>query len=440
MEKGEGDRISRCRGGRALVAGALLAPLLSGCAWISRVSESSSGAPADSETPLWSMPSISADGRYVAFDSNAGNLVGGADGGVFVRDTRSGSISAVSVRSDGSVDDFADTPAISGNGRFVAFVSDDPLHAPDGNGNFYQVFVRDLATGRTTRVSSKTNGNQGTDDSGAPSLSHDGRYIAFESDSGGLVTGDGNDSTDVFVRDQFAGTTRRASVTSTGEESYTGGEDPSISSDGRYVAFASTDELVPTDTNGTSDVYVRDLQAGTTTLASVTSGGALSNNWSESPRISGNGRYVAFVSRATNLDGIVDTNNATDVFVRDLVARTTWRVSMSSTYRLAHGAATAPTISGDGRFVSYESTAPDTVGGDTNGAADTFVYDSHAPLTVRTSTDQLGTQLAHGGTRPVISTDGRSVAFATPDRITGPRPSTVGQLYVRLAIPSVTPR
>ncbi len=133
---------------------------------------------------------------------------------MLVRDTRAGTNSAASVRANGTIDDFADTPAISGDGRYVAFVSDDRDLVAGGNDNFYQVFLRDRTTGVTTRVSSKPNGNQGTDDSDSPSLSYDGRYIAFESDSAGLVAGDTNDWTDVFVRDRATNTIRRVSLTS----------------------------------------------------------------------------------------------------------------------------------------------------------------------------------------------------------------------------------
>ncbi len=435
----ERRRVGFGRTRRVAVVG-VSALALSGCAWISRASVSSTGEPGDYPAPAISPPAISADGRYIAFDTFAGNLVpGAADGGVFVRDTRARTISAASVRADGTVDDFADTPAISGDGRYVAFVSDDKDIVPGGNDKFYQVFLRDRTTGVTSRVSSKANGNQGSDDSDAPSLSYDGRYVAFESDSPGLVPGDTNQWTDVFVRDRVTNTMRRVSLTSTGAEADSGGESPSISGNGNVVAFSSDDALVASDTNTVTDIYVRNIAANTTTLVSVATSGARSNGASASPAISANGRFVAFTSSATNLDGIPDTNNAPDVFVHDLLAGTTQRASLSAAGGLAHGAAAQPSISGDGRFVSYDSVAPDAVAHDTNGIADAFVLDRATATTSRVSTDQLGAELPEGGTRAVLSADGRFVTFASDAQITGQPHSATGQLYVRLTVPSATP-
>ena len=243
---------------------------LSGSAFVTRASVSNTGAPADYPTPTFSAASISADGRYVAFDSCADNLAAGADdGGVFVRDTwaghqccRLGAGQRHGRRRQRHARDQRRRPL-----RGVRLRRHGPR--PGGNGNFYQVFLRDRTTGVTTRISTKPNGNQGTDDSGRPSLSNDGRYIAFESDSPGLVAGDTNDWTDVFVRDRVTNTTKRVSLTATGAEADIGGESPSISADGRFVAFASTDMLTPNDTNLAEDVYVRDMVANTTTLVSI---------------------------------------------------------------------------------------------------------------------------------------------------------------------------
>jgi Tol biopolymer transport system component len=412
----------------------------SGCAWISRVSESSGGEAADAETPTTSPPSISADGRYVAFDSFGALAPNAPDGGIFVRDTRAGVTAAVSIRTNGTVDDFAETPAISGDGRFVAFVSDDPDLVPDARDDYSQVYVRDRVAGTTTRVSSRTNGTPGIDDSDRPALSHDGGYIAFESDSAGLVAGDTNDWTDVFVRNRVSGATRRVSLDVSGAEADTGGMDPSVSANSRFVTFTASEPLTGTDRNTVDDVFVRDLLTNTTTLVSAGGLGFSGDRPSTSGRISAGGRYVAFLSWATNLDGIGDGNQGPDVFVRDLVARTTRRVSRARTGGFAHGWASAPSVSGDGRFVTYASTAPDVVSGDTNGVVDTFVFDRTTATTLRTSTDQFGTQLPTGGTRPLISADGRSALFATRSPIYGTIPTTIGQLYVRSTLPSVEPR
>ncbi len=228
---------------------------------------------------------------------------------------------------------------------------------------------------------------------------------------------------------------KRVSLTSTGAEAEIGGDSPSISADGRYVAFVSDDQLVPQDTDYFPDVYVRDQVLGTTTRVSVSSAGVGGNNYSESPRISANGRFVTFMSGATNLDGITDTNNSTDVFVRDLVAKTTQRASLNAAGGLAHGIAGAPTISGDGRYVSYDSTAADAVSDDSNGVTDAFVYDRVSSTTTRVSTDQLGQELASGGSGPVLSATGTFVTFSSTAPISGLTPSTGRQLYVRLTVP-----
>jgi Tol biopolymer transport system component len=413
--------------GRAAAGAVTLLALLSGFGPVGRVSVSNSGVPAEYITPSFTPVSISADGRWIAFDSLAENLVAGAEGGVFVRDTWGNTTAAVSVRANGTVDDLADTPAISADGRFVAFVSDDAQLVPGGNGNFYQVFLRDRTLGQTTRVSVKPAGTQGTDDSGHPSVSSDGRYIAFESDSPGLVTGDNNDWTDVFVRDRVAGTTQRVSVYPNGAQADQGGDAPSISADGRMVAFVSSEAMVAGDTNNQPDVYVRDRVANTTTLASVRTTGTIPNGAGNNPAISANGRYVAFLSVATDMDGTADTDNA-DVFVRDLVAGTTHRVTHSA----SGGAASSPSISGDGRYVSFESSAADAAAGDTNGVPDAFLYDRTLATTQRVSTNQDGSQLAQGGTRPVISADGQTVAFGSTASITGLSVASVGQLYARV--------
>ncbi len=166
------------------------ASALTGPAGIIRVSVSSAGNAADFNTPSFTPVAVSADGRYIAFDSWASNLATNAeDGGVFVRDTSAGSTTPASVRLTGAVDDAADTPAISGDGRYVAFVTDSTKLVAKGSSTYYQVYVRDRTTGTTIRVSSKPSGVQGSDDSGHPSLSNDGRFIAFESDSAGLGPG-----------------------------------------------------------------------------------------------------------------------------------------------------------------------------------------------------------------------------------------------------------
>jgi Tol biopolymer transport system component len=162
-----------------------------------------------------------------------------------------------------------------------------------------------------------SNGAQGNDDSHFAAISADGRYVAFHSDASNLVAGDTNNARDIFVRDRQMGTTERVSVHSNGAQGNDWSFDPAISDDGRYVAFESrASNLAPGYTNGTVDIFVRDRLMGTTERVSVDSNGTQANYDSYSPDISGDGRYVAFQSLASNLVS-GDTNGVSDVFVRD---------------------------------------------------------------------------------------------------------------------------
>jgi len=182
----------------------------------------------------------------------------------------------------------------------------------------------------TERVSVDSLGVQGNGDTYEASISADGRYVAFESAASNLVSGDTNSFTDVFVRDRQSGTTKRVSVSSLGAQGNNDSNGASISADGRYVAFSSrASNLIGGDTNVTSDVFVRDRQSGTTERVSIGSGGAQANDASGPASISADGRFVAFVSDATNLVS-GDTNGVTDIFVRDRVSGTTERVSIDS--------------------------------------------------------------------------------------------------------------
>ena len=326
-------------------------------------------------------PSISGDGRYVAFDSWASNLVPGdtnGEGDVFVHDRVTGETTRVSVASDGSEsDDWSYSPSIAVDGRYVAFTSEASNLVPGDTNDTYDVFLHDRVTGETTRVSVASDGTQGDDGSGAPSVSGDGRYVAFISEANNLVPGEGDPILSVFLHDQTTGETVRASVASDGTPGTGLSSSPSISAIGRFVVFsAGASNLVPGDTNGEDDVFVHDWMTGQTTRVSVASGGTESNARSLSPQISGNGRYVAFESLAGNLVPD-DTNDARDVFVHDRVTGETTRVSVSGEGTEGNGLSFYPTISGNGRYVAFDSWASNLVQGDTNETADVFVHDRY---------------------------------------------------------------
>jgi Tol biopolymer transport system component len=325
----------------------------------------------------WSeLASISGNGRYVAFTSRAPDLVPGDGNGtwdVFVRDIQAGTTTRASIDTAGGDPNDASYPwSISADGRYVAFQSyASDLVPGDGNGES-DVFVRDLQAGTTVRASVDTAGGDPDGQSSAPSISGDGRVIAFESAASDLVPGGytGN----VFVRDLQAGTTTPVDVDTADGDPDSGGVEPSISTDGRYVAFRSeASDLVPDDGNNTDDIFLRDLQAGTTVRASVDTAGGDPDGGSEDPSVNGDGRYVAFRSSASDLVPS-DGNGVEDIFVRDLTSARTIRLSQDLIHREANGDLTfSPSISADGRFVAFSSYATNLVPGDRNGDEDVFV-------------------------------------------------------------------
>ncbi len=323
-------------------------------------------------------PSISADGRFVAFQSRASNLVAGDTNGtydIFVRDRSAGTTERVSVSSGGvEGDHWSGGPSITPDGRLVAFESlATSLVAGDANLT-RDIFVRDRSSGTTELVSVSTAGEQANGDSGDPAISADGRFVAFTSGASNLVAGDTNGTWDIFVGDRKRGTTRRVSVSSAGRQVNGRSWSPAISADGRFVAFfSSSSNLVAHDTNpGRYDVFVRDRRKGTTERVSVSSAGRQANSQSRDPSISADGRFVAYDSWASNLvPG--DTNGTWDAFVRDRKRGTTRRVSVSSAGRQGDGDAGIPSISADGRIVAFWSRATNLVAHDTNQSADVFV-------------------------------------------------------------------
>jgi Ca2+-binding RTX toxin-like protein len=399
---------------------------------ITRVSVDSAGNQGNQGLYSLTSPSISPDGRFVAFYSYATNLVPGDTNNyrdIFLRDTLTNTITRVSVDSAGNqanADSFS--PSISTDGRFVAFYSYATNLVPGDTNDNSDIFVRDTLTNTTTRVSVDSAGNQADNElykgSGFPSISADGRFVAFYSSSADFVPGDTNDTYDIFVRDTLTNTNTRVSVDSAGNQgnnasvsvgpiSTSGSSSPSISADGRFVAFYSySSNLVLGDTNDKPDIFVRDTLTNTTTRVSVDSAGnqALDASFDFDTSISANGRFVAFSSSASNLvPG--DTNDANDIFVRDTLTNTTTRVSVDSAGNQALSGSINPSISANGRFVAFHSSASNLVPGDTNDANDIFVRDTLTNTTTRVSVDAAGNQGNNESFDPSISADGRRVAF-----------------------------
>jgi len=359
-------------------------------------------------------PALSTDGRYVAFESAASNLVAG-----------------------------------DMNNKTDVFVRDRDY---DGNGIFDE--IGDGKT-KTVRVSVKSDGSEASGNSHRPSISRDGRFVAFDSDAPDLVDGDGNGNPDVFVHDRDTGATVRVSVASDGGDANGTSLDPALSADGRYVAFQSdAANLLPPgkDTNGASDIFVRDRDADgdkifdepgpgktrTVRLSVTSTGGESFGDSHSNPAISGDGRFVAFVGGTTANQLVAgDTNNLPDVFVHDRDAdrngvfdesgpnqTSTVRVSVGTTGAEGSGVSVDPAISDDGRMVAFRSTAPDLVAGDTNGVADIFLRDRDVDgngrfdeeggtATIRVSVDSYGTEIHGSNDGPSISGDGRYVTFSS---------------------------
>ena len=365
-------------------------------------------------------PEISSNGRFVAFTSDASNLVSGDENhasDVFVRDRASGTTERVSVDPAGedAIIWGSVLTSISPDGRFVVFSSRaNNLVRADTNRSS-DVFVRDRTAGITRRVSITSTGAEADGHSGRGSISADGRLVSFESYATNLVPVDNYEYLeDVFVHDLSTGTTRLVSVNSAGEHADSDCTIQSISSDGRFVVYMSlATNLVAGDTNDTTDVFVHDLRSGTTERVSVDSLGTEGDSYSYYPSISGDGRYVAFTSLATNLVA-GDTNGVADVFVRDRWTGTTSRVSVSSTGAEGDGDSLLPSISPEGRHVAFASNASSLVPDDTNGTGDFFVHDRASGTTLRVSLTSTGTEgegddYFAGG--PSISSKGLWVAF-----------------------------
>jgi Tol biopolymer transport system component len=326
--------------------------------------------------------SISADGRYVVFESSASNLVGGDTNGhwdIFVRDRTSGTTVRVSVDSSGTQASGGDSerPAISPDGRYVVFESSATNLVVGDTNSSPDIFVHDRIGGTTERVSLGALAAQANSASHNAVISDGGGFIGFESYASNLVAGDTNGTPDIFVRNRLGGTTERVSISSGGAQGNGQSLFPSISADGRYVAFRSSSyTLVAGDTNGFFDVFVRDRQNFATERASISSTGAQGNNVSgvSGVAISADGRYVTFNSNATNLIA-GDTNGWSDVFVRDRQTGVTERVSVDPLGAQSTGASSDPAVSADGRCVAFQSYATNLVAADTNGYLDVFVRD-----------------------------------------------------------------
>ncbi|MBC8328154.1 MAG: PD40 domain-containing protein [Planctomycetes bacterium] len=306
--------------------------------------------------------------------------------------------------------------SLSADGRYVAFTSEATNLVPNDTNGVRDVFVRDRVAGTTERVSVDSAGNQGDGLSKAPHISSDGRFVAFKSEATNFAPGDANGERDVFIHDRLTGETELVSVAWGGGVANGRSEEVCLSADGRYVAFTCwADDLVPGDGNRSADVFVRDRRTKRTRRVSLGAGGAEADDSSGEPFLSVDGRFVSFRSRASNLvPG--DSNGAWDVFVHDRHTGAVERVSRSTGGAQGDGDCRFSALSTDGRYVAFDSAATNLVPGDSNGAWDVFVHDRSSGTTVRVSVKTggaQGNQGSYGGNSSFVSADGTLVAFAS---------------------------
>jgi Tol biopolymer transport system component len=308
---------------------------------------------------------------------------------------------------------FAGFADLSGNSRFLVFATTAKMVSQDGNDQ-QDIYLKDRWSGSIELISVSTAGVVQNGMSGFPTISDDGNRVAFQTTASNLGGTETLGHADVFVRDRKAGTTKRVSVSTSGGELTAPSGRPSISGNGRYVVFDTTaPNAVPSDVNGASDVIVRDTQANTNDRVSVNSNEIAASASSWSPSISDDGRYVAFTS-GEELDGGQPGDSTTDVYVRDRTAGTTVNAHVSSAEATASGGnAGWPVISGNGRYVAFGSEATNLIGSDSNGASDVFRRDLLNGVTIRVSVHDNGTVLSKPSYVRDVSDDGGQILFDT---------------------------
>ncbi len=309
-------------------------------------------------------------------------------------------------------------PAISSDGRFLVFRSNTTNLVPGDSNNASDIFWLDANGGGLERVNLGPGGVQGLGGATTtlPSVSDDGNAIAFVSNQNNLVTGDTNAAQDIFVRDRVTSTTTRVSVDSSGAQANGLSDFAVISANGRFVVYTSlASNLIAGDVGGFQDIFRHDRQTGQTVLISQSSGGVQGNGNSFVSAISADGNRIAFSSAATNLVS-GDSNARTDIFVRDVNQGTTTLVSVSSSGELGNGTCSVPSISADGQIVSFLSGSSNLVAGDSNNLNDLFRHDLGSGQTTRMSVDPDGRQARAGQatvTAGQVSPDGSVVAVET---------------------------
>ncbi len=321
---------------------------------------------------------ISADGRYVAFESLATDLVLVGTNGlrqVFVKDLQTGAVTVVSSsRSGEDGNGVSSAPAISGDGRFVAFASLATNLGPRGFNGQRQVYVRDLHTGVLVLVSRNVAGEPaGVPSDARPAISGNGELVAFESLATDLLPGGGNGLRQVYVRDLVLDTLRRVSSDSLGQEAAGGASSaPALSADGSAVAFESLAlNLAPGGGNGFRQIYLKELDSNLTRVVSASVAGGLGDDLSQSPRLSADGRFVTYATLATNIDPAAGNGNR-QILIRDMDSPVSLLASSAQAGVAGNDLSEFPVLSEDGNYVVYQSLASNLVDTDTNLFTEVF--------------------------------------------------------------------
>ena len=402
-----------------------------------RASVSSTGTPA---VGVIQAGSLSANGRYVVFSSMATNLVAGVSGlQVYRHDRATGLIALVSVSKTGTHSTAGGFAAsVSADGRFVAFASAGSDFVNGDTNNAVDIFLRDMVEGTTAMVSATQSGAPAdlgavaNSVAGKREISDDGRFVAFASSATNLVLTPNNGKAQVYVKDMLTGVVTRASVDATNAAGNDTSSAPALSGNGRVVAFLSqAANFSSLSTSHTTQLFARDLEAGTTTLESVTTAGApVLQQAVSAAALSFDGRFLAFESRA-QLDGRDKDVGTLDVFLRDRALHTTVLASLSS-LAVTGAESRGPSISADGRWVGFQSLDDKLVTGDVNGMQDVFVYDRTTEAVTLVSQNDAGQQANSASSGASVSSDGRFVVImsAASNLVTSPT-SSGQQLYVR---------
>ena len=390
---------------------------------VERVSVATGGTEGNNSSGDNAVPGVAIDqtGRYVVFASLASNLIGSDSNSaadVFRHDRQTGTTIRVSVADDESEANLAvaEYPHVNSSGNHVVFgAAATNLVLNDTNGQT-DTFLRDVSGASTERPSIADDESQANSYSNGRRVSGDGNLVLFASPASNLVVGDSNGVFDIFLRNRGAGTTTRVSLDTANGDANGLSQLPNISRGGRYIVFVSAaSDLVAGDTNGMNDIFWLDLSGGSIERVSVADDESQGNGAAAAtlPAVSNDGRYVAFISAASNLVS-GDNNGAADAFVRDRILGTTVCVSRSTDGTLGNAATNYLTMCDSGQFIFFVSTATNLVDDDTNGHSDLFVHDRISGKTTRLSLSLSGAQ-GNGNVLypPAATSDGSFVAFVS---------------------------